>query len=72
MATAKKMTETVSPVALMGIEALDLAATGVKIPCGSKKRGNGKALPKDMASTIIQNHQCDMSVPETEPKIVLL
>lgn len=74
MATAKKMTDAIpSPVALMGIASPELVDEEMKKSvCGKRSRGNGKALSKAACSTIYQSHQCDMTVPEVDPKIVLL
>jgi hypothetical protein len=74
MAATKKMTDAIpAPVALMGIASPELMDEEMKISaCGKKSRGNGKALSKDACSTIYQSHQCDMAVPEVDPKIVLL
>ncbi len=74
MATTKKMADSVpSPVALMGIASPELVDDEIKMKARGKKcRGNGTALSKAACSTIYQSHQCDMAVPEVDPKIVLL
>lgn len=74
MATTKKMADAIpSPVALMGIASPELVDDEMKMKArGTKSRGNGKALSKAACSTIYQSHQCDMAVPEVDPKIVLL
>lgn len=74
MATAKKMTDTIpSPVALMGIASPELVDDEMKMKAlGKKSRSNGKVLSKAACNTIYQSHQCDMAVPEVDPKIVLL
>lgn len=74
MATSKKMTETVpAPVVLAGCGTTELAgAEFVTTGARRMRRGNGKMLSKTAVDGIYQNHQCDMAIPETEPKIVLL
>jgi hypothetical protein len=74
MATTKKMIDAIpAPVALMGIASPELVDEEMKMSaCGKKSHGDGKALSKDACCTIYQSHQCDMAVPEVDPKIVLL